>query len=289
MTRFGLTTGFGDPIGADLLDALSDLQVDAARQSLRPDSNLEACVRDFSGRRIRPLFLFPRLEHAFSQVRFLMQLVVAHFGPAGADIGIGNESNIHNETIDQAVLAVEHAQHVAPGAGFEGAIYATSIANLEPQRDFGWMKAFWPRLSVEVVRDFHRYPEIRYPWHLDDRHPWHQFSSIEAECEAVLAEAAGGPVSITEFAHSTVQHAGWAINGWHPFDGKVTNEQSADYLTQDLVTYTKAGFTDAMVYQINSGPDPTVWDHCQGIRDIDGNWLPQAECFVLARNILGGG
>lgn len=283
MTRFGLTTGFGDPIGAELLDALSDRQVEIARQSLRPDSRIEDCVVDFVGRRMRPLFLFPRLAHAEAQARELMALAVAHLGPAGADVGIGNESNINGETVDQAVAAVERAQRDAEAVGFEGAIYASSIANLEPGRDFGWMRALWPRLSREVVRDFHRYPQKRKPGDLDDRHPWQQFSSIPDECAAVLEEAKGGPVSITEFAHSTVIVRGWSLGPWHPFDGQVTNEQAAEYLTLDLMDYTRAGFKDAMPYQINSGRNPNEWGECQGIRDADGNWLPQAECFARAR------
>ena len=77
--------------------------------------------------------------------------------------------------------------------------------------------------------------------------------------------AAGGPVSITEFAHSTVYREGWSFLGWHPYDGQVTPQESADYLTQDLVIYARMGFKDAMVYQINSGQP-----HASRVGDGDG-------------------
>ena len=281
MTHFGLTTGFGDPLGAELLTALEEREVDVARQSLRPDSNLEACVQDFAGRRIRPLFLIPRLADINTQMRPLLTAIVGTLHES-ADVGVGNESSINGEDIPQAVGAVELTQHLADELGFTGRIYASSIPNLEPRRDFDWMRAFWPRLSKEVVRDFHRYPEMRYPWQIDDRHPWHQFGSLEAELDAVLSIAGNADVAITEFAHSTV------IRKWGMRSRQVTNEQAADYLTDDLVLYTRAGLVDAMPYQLNSGSDPEAWGDCQGIRDVQGNWLPQSECFARARAILAG-
>lgn len=276
MTRLGLTAGFGDPLGG-LLDELADRQVDVARQSLRPDSSIEACVQDFAGRRVRPHFVIPRLVDVHIQMRPLLMLIVEHLGPDGADVAAGNESSINGETIDQAVQAVEITQRIAAEVGFTGGIYASSIPNLDPGRDFQWMRLFWPRLSREVVRDFHRYPEIRFPWDLDDRHPWHQFGSLDAELAAVRELAGEAPLSISEFAHSTVRRH------WLGTTRQVTNEQAADYLTDDLVLYAKHGLVDAMVYQINSGSNPNEWGDCQGIRDVAGNWLPQAECFARAR------
>lgn len=280
VTRFGLTAGFGDPLGTELLLALAAKRIDIIRCSLRPDSNITACVEDFVGAPMGALFLLPRLTQVDTQAERVMRAVVERLGPTGADIGIGNESSINGETMEQAVTAVEDAQRIADAVGFDGAIYASSIPNLDPSRDFRWMREFWPRLSREVVRDFHRYPDCRLPWTLDDRHPWNPYSSIPDECRAVLVEAAGAPVSITEFAHSTV------LRRWLGQERQVTDADAADYLTQDLVDYARAGFKDAIVFQINSCADQHEWGCGQGIRDANSNWLPQAECFARARGML---
>ena len=279
MIPFGLTAGDGSPLGS-LLNDLERLGVNTIRQSLRPDAPALPVVEEFVGRPLRPLFLFPRLTDANDQVLWLMRTVVEQLGASGADIGIGNESSINGETIDEAVTAVEYAQDIATQVGFEGAIYASAIPNLDPDRDFGWMRRFWPRLSKEVVRDFHRYPEIRFPWSLDDRHPWHQFHTLNEECDAVLHEAAGSPLAITEFAHSTV------VRELTLGDDRITNAEAADYLTADLVLYATYGITP-FVYQLNAGPGDS-WGECQGIRHVsDSRWLPQSACFARARHLLG--
>lgn len=280
-TRFGLTAGFGDPLGG-LLNDLANRRVEVVRQSLRPDSPLLLCVQDFVGQRVRGHFLIPRLRDVPVQVPVLLPFLVDQLGPAGADLAIGNESAINGETVEEALDAITLTLRIASAVGFQGQVFATSIPNLDPDRDFGWMRAFWPRLPAGVVRDYHRYPEIRLPWQVDDDHPWHQFPTLDAEVEAVLAEARGEPVSWSEFSHSTV----W--RRWLGQHLRVTPEASRDYLVDSLVRAHRYGLTDALVFQINSCVDATSWGCCQGIRDPLNQWLPQADCFRLARERLQG-
>jgi hypothetical protein len=295
MTRFGLNINlgshglsYGAPLGLELHQELAARRVQVLRQNVAPADRLEVLIADHAGQPLRAHLLLPTLDEVYGLGRETLELGISHLGAAGFDVGVINEGSITGVSVDEAVAAMEQMQRWGDELGFGGGFYACSIPNLEPRRDFGWMRAFWPRLSLNVVCDFHRYPEIRYPWHVDDRHPWHQFSTLEQELEAVFAEARGRQVSISEFTHATVQRRGWSLNGWHPFDGKVTDQESADYLTDDLILYAQYGLTDAFVFQYNDGPDPMNWWHCQGIVDVNGNWKPQAECFQRARTYLGG-
>lgn len=275
-----INAGFSAPLSPDDLTQMHAMRLQGVRTEIpvRATRDEMAAILSAlvgSGLSINLLFhgeAMPALELCM-QVLDAYLLATNDLGLPLAAIEPANEPNIHDcDPLDMSVKLT--AVHDALGtAGFTGTIYGGSVANLNREGLSYLQDMQWKHLPREIEVAVHRYAPRNTPGAS-------HFESLQHEIVAAM-EATGRktPPALTEMGyHTALQTADWQ---WKPpfyqpaF--RLTNEQAAEALFNDLNAYASWGVPRCDVFQWNCGipDDDEDYEALYGVRAPDGTWLPQ--------------
>jgi hypothetical protein len=275
--------GFGDPISPDDLAQLRSMRLQGVRTEIPVHASLpqiDGILEPLVGSGLQPLILLH--GEALPALALCMQALdvalAAHKLGLAIDLEAANEPNINDcDPLDMSAKLL--AVHDALGTmGFTGKLYGGSVSNLH--RDgLEYLRAMqWEALPSDLLVAVHRYAPRNEPGssHLD---------SLKAEIDAVsFVTGRTARPAMTEAGYHTALNTSewsWKPPYFHPAH-RLTNEQAAEAIFNDLHAYAGWGVPRVDLFQWNCGIPDDEFDYeaLYGVRDPQGVWLPQGQMLA---------
>jgi len=284
--QLGINAGFGEPIQHEL-PLLSSLGFNVVRQDLfaKGDAGpVEALVAEFANQPVSPLFLLAgghiqrsdgseRIEpHELAARGRRLVVAASACGLRSYSVEVGNEPDIAHEGYAQHpedfAEAIRQSDEGLRAAGFDGPVISGDVANLD-DRGRNYLRRMLAAGTIprDVIVGFHRYPPTA-----KGPEAAHGFGSRDEEWRALTAVTTDRRLACTEFGYHTAPDALLGV-----FRHTRTDEEVANDVLFDIRFFEQRGVELAAVFQLNDGPDPTLFEHHFGIRRIDGTLKPVAE------------
>ena len=274
-----INIGFGVPLSPEDVAQVQAMRLQGVRTELHPDMSDEqilAILAAFVGSRLALLILLHG-EAMEGPVLKAQALKAAHYvdvlGLTDVDVELENEPDLSDTSPRVMASRSEMAVRALRDAGFTGKIYGGSVSNLVP-RGIDYLTGMdWASLPADLEVAVHRYAPRKTPGASHLASLQHE---IVAAMEATVRQT---PPALTEVGYHTArQTAAWSRPPpFYHSAFRLTNEQVAEALFNDLHAYASWGVPRCDIFQWNCGVPENDEDYeaLYGVRAADGTWLPQ--------------